>query len=364
MSKKKIEIMGLDSDFNIVTLLEYSNLQWRRKYYEPGTFSVVLPASQYSEDIKYIYSKDRPEVGEITQVNYYFKNEGPMFALSGYFLEKQLDRRIVYPNGIGNITNAPNWVSQSGAAEDVATAFFDAFKDVEYTVDNVQKESLLGIATSQSQGRGHYSEHERGEEYLGSKIYTILKPSEMSYRIVYDHINATTTFECWKGHDRTQDNEDDENPVVFSTAFGNLVNPNIVLSGSEYKNCYIVKHSYNENNADVVKLIANEERTANDTADRFIKVQASINKEDYATDADYLQAMMNSGHEELIKNKPTMSFDFDAMEGSYEYLTDFDLGDKCSLEVPEIQLSAEAILTGCNEVIKAGTWKLTMEFEV
>jgi len=364
MSKSKIEIMGLDSEFNIVTLLEYSNLQWRRKYYEAGTFSVVLPASQYDNRIKYIYSKDRPEVGEVTQINYYFKTDGPVFALSGYFLEKQLDRRIVYPYGTGNITNAPNWINQTGAAEDVATAFFDAFKDVEYTVDGVAKESLLGIATSQSQGRGHYSEHERGEEYLGSKIYTILKPSQMSYRIVYDHINAAVSFECWKGHDRTQDNQDGENPVIFSTAFGNLINPDIVISTSDYKNCYIVKHSYSQNNADVVRLIANEERASEDTADRFIKVQASINKEDYSTEAEYIQGLMNLGHEELIKNKPKMSFDFDALEGSYEYLTDFDLGDRCSLEVPEIGLSEEAVLIGCNEVIKSGTWNLTMEFEV
>ena len=50
------------------------------------------------------------------------------------------------------------------------------------------------------------------------------------------------------------------------------------------------------------------------------------------------------------------------MDGSYEYMTDFDLGDLCSIEIPEINLSAHARLIGCYEVMKSGQWSMTMEF--
>lgn len=118
-----IEVMGLDKDFNIVGLLTYSNLQWRRRFYECGTFSIQIPIEQYDASIKYIFSKDRPEVGEISQINYIESNGERTFALSGYFLENELNRRIVYQVGTGNITNNPTWINQTGNAEDVATAF-------------------------------------------------------------------------------------------------------------------------------------------------------------------------------------------------------------------------------------------------
>ena len=50
------------------------------------------------------------------------------------------------------------------------------------------------------------------------------------------------------------------------------------------------------------------------------------------------------------------------MMSSYEYRTDFDLGDLCSIEIPEMDLSAQARLIGCYEVMKSGQWSMTMEF--
>ena len=63
-------LMALDKDFNMITPLYPTNVQWNRKYYEPGSFSIQLSLNQYSEDIKYIYTKDRPEVGKVSQKNY------------------------------------------------------------------------------------------------------------------------------------------------------------------------------------------------------------------------------------------------------------------------------------------------------
>ena len=58
----------------------------------------------------------------------------------------------------------------------------------------------------------------------------------------------------------------------------------------------------------------------------------------------------------------TINVEFDAMEGSYEYGIDFDLGDLCSIEIPEMGISAEARLIGCYEVMKSGGFSMAMEF--
>lgn len=360
MNKNAFEVMGLDKDFQIVGLLRYTNLQWRRKWYESGTFSVQIPLEQYDPAIKYIYTKDRPEVGEISQINYIDDGKDKVFALSGYFLENELNRRIAYIRGSSNIENAPDWLHTADNAENVATAFFDAFKDV--TVGGSTYE--LGINTAPSQGRGKNSDHYRQGEYLGNKIHTILKPSEMSYRINYDFIANSKTFECIKGVDRTQLNSELNNPVIFSTRYGNLVKPNIVWSDSDYKNAYITSNTYEEENTSYSYTRAGIYQAEDDTDVRFVNSEALVMRSDFADEDDYFNALDNEGYKEMLDNPKTFSFDFGALEGSYDYRVDFDLGDKCSLEVKEIHMSVDAVLTGCIEVIKNGTWTLSLEFDV
>ena len=364
MAKHAFEVMGLDKDFNIVTWLRYTNLQWNRKFYEMGSFSIQISLEQYDSSIKYIYTKDRPEVGKINQVNYIEQNGSRIFALSGYFLENDLNSRVCYINGNTNIVDAPDFVNVTGPAEDVATTYFDAFKDVTFVIDEVTQSCPLGIETKESQGRGNESDHYRQGEYLGDKIHTILKPSKMGYRVAYDFEANTKTFECLKGVDRTQNNEELNNPVIFSTRYGNLKNPNIVWSDADYKNAYIASNSYEENDVKTSYAEANIEPEDGDLDYVFLNAESQVNHSDYSSTDDYIAAIITDGHTQLLDCKRTISFDLDAIEGSYEYMTDFDLGDECSLEIKEIGLSEDAVLTACYEVIKAGTWTLSLEFDV
>lgn len=378
MNNHFFDVIGLDADFNVVQLLKYSNLQWRRRYYESGTFSIQIPVEQYDPAIKYIYTKDRPEVGEISQINYMESNGTKTFALSGYFLEEELNRRICYSYPTySNIPNKPTWISAKDAAENVAFKFFSTFADFTFDEEDspigtlIEHKCKLGINAGTSLGRGKTSEHERCNEKLGDKIYSILKPSEMSFRVEYDFLNNVKTFNCWTGLDRTQGNVEGNNPVVFSTRYGNLKNPNIVWSDSDYKNCYIVSNTYSDtsdtvpaDNENIVMTRAASEELSTDTSTRFIYVNASVNRADYENSSYYIAAMHAEAHAALLEHKRTFSFDFDADAGSYEYMQDFDLGDKCSLEVKELGISQDAVLSSIDEVIKNGTWTMTMNFEV
>lgn len=77
---------------------------------------------------------------------------------------------------------------------------------------------------------------------------------------------------------------------------------------------------------------------------------------------DLAVAMDNEALNALTGYPKIINVEFDAMESSYEYGTDFDLGDLCSIEIPEMDLSAQARLIGCYEVMKSGQWSMTMEF--
>lgn len=337
-------------------MIRSTNLQWSRKYYEPGTFSLQIPIGQYSSDIEYIYTKSRPEIGKVEQINYLNERNYKNIQLSGYFLEKELDRHVVYHKGTSNILDGPVWIEASGKAEDVAYTFFNAFKKISTDIFV----SDLGILSGESSGRGKKSAHTRNGEYLGKKIYDILKPSEMSYRIGYDFVNNRKKFDVWSGVDRTEGNTGKNNPVIFSTKYGNIKNPNILISKTDYKNACIVSNEQinGETSSYTTRAVLKEN---DDGAIRFLSLMSALSKSEYA-ESEFITALENEALNELENHQVLINVEFDAMEGSYEYLVDFDIGDKCSLEFPEMNLSLQAIMIGCYEVIKSGKWTMTMEF--
>lgn len=349
--------IALDKNYNIVSLLRFTNLQWNRKYHQPGTFSMQLPLDQYSSDIMYIYTKDRPEMGKVSQRNYLDQNGFDYIQLSGYFLEREPNRHVVYKNGTTNIVNPVSWIEQSGAAEDVAYAFFDGFNEIAINGQT----SSLNMQRKESLGRGNLSVHARSGEYLGDKMYEILKPSGMSYRVLYDFVSSTKTFEVWKGIDRTQDNAEKNNPVVFSTKYGNVKNPNILISDADYKNgCIVTNEQFvGEDSIFTTKAVFNP--AVGDSEISMLSLRSGINKKDY-TESDFQLALENEALNKMSENAKIVNMEFDASSGSYEYMRDFDIGDECTIEIPKMYLSADARLIGCYEVMKSGQWSMTMEF--
>lgn len=349
-------LIALDCNYQILALLRPTNVQWSRKYHEPGSFSLQLPLEQYLPEIKYIYTKDRPEIGKVIQVNFLGQQGYQYIQLSGYFEENELNRHIVYPKGSGNIVNSPAWIEKKGSAEDVAYAFFDGFKEL--SANGLT--SSLGIERGSSLARGKTADHTRNGEYLGDKIYDILKPSGMSYRVRYNFVDSARTFEVWGGLDRTEENVEQNNPIVFSTKYGNIRNPNVLISEENYKNAGIVINECADGDSEIVTT-----RAAFHAADNgrysFAAVQSEVNKSDY-TDSDFVTALDNEIENALNEAVKVVNVEFDALAGSYEYMQDFDIGDLCTLEIPEMSLSADARLIGCYEVMKSGQWSMSMEF--
>ena len=296
-------------------------------------------------------------MGEITQINFINQRGYKAINISGFFLENWLNKRVVYRKGTSNIVGGPEWMNQEGKSEDVAYTYFNAFKDVSISQSGDTVDCILGIESGQSLSRGKISNHERCGEKLGSKIYSILKPSEMSYRILYDFEENKKVFSVWSGYDRTQD-QSENNPVTFSTRYGNIKNPNILIETTNYCNSCIID---NENNGAVYER-ALLNKSAEDDEYIFSYVKSSVNKNDYDSDTDFYSALDAEGKTDLNERVKLINVEFDAMEGSYDYMEDFDLGDKCNIEIPEVDISADAVLIGCYEVIKKGNHSLTLEF--
>ena len=374
--EQPFDIMALDSAYNLIAIVVYNKIQWNRKCLESGIFSIELTTEQYNNNWCYIYSPQRRELGRISQVNMSIKNGLLTVTISGKFLEADLDRMVVYPKPTHeysssyphtSIVNGPQWLGQSGDADDVAIAFFNAFKTItyrgydigDYSGSNLKERTYtLDILQGTVDGdNGSYAraEHNRNGEYLGHKISTILKPSKAFFTVDYDRDTNDKTFNIRHGKDLTSENEDGNNPIVFSTLNGTIASAGIVKSNTDTKDIGIAMH---EDNDETIVLIDGYD----DAIGRFHAIENLPSLNDYPVDHDYRIANLQNITNVLSENGDKLNLSFDAFDGSYEYMIDFDLGDVVTIKIPEIDVDVDAQIIACYEKIQNGVWSLNLEF--
>lgn len=374
--EQPFDLMALDCSYNLIAIVVYNKVQWSRKCLEAGIFSIELTTEQYSRDWCYIYSPQRRELGRISQVNMSIKNGNLTVTISGKFVEADLDRMVVYPKPTHeysssephtSIVNGVQWLGQSGDADDVAMAFFNGFKTITYMgydvgdyegTDLKERTYTLDIAQgSIDQNNGSYvrAEHNRNGEYLGHKISTILKPSKAFYTVDYDRDTNEKTFNIRHGRDLTSGNAVGNNPIVFSTLNGTIASAGIVRSITDTKDVGIgIQQDENE----TIILIDGQA----DAIGRFHKVDNLPSVSDYPIDHDYRLASLQNITNSLADQADKLNLSFDVFDGSYEYVTDFDLGDIVSVNIPEIDVDVDVQIIGCYETIQNGVWSLNIEF--
>ena len=326
-------ILALKEDFSISDALNPLNVQWNRQYYECGTFSIQIPYNQYIDDMVYIYSKDKDELGVIDNVRYSISNGIKSVQLSGVFLEKELDDKVVVPDFNG-----------SGILEDEVVRFVNQYKsDIPLLVD------------AESQGRGNTVEFVATENGIATELYKILQNEEYSFRVAYDYESNSKAFSIWQGKDRTQ-GQTDNNPVLFSTVFKNLLNPDVVLQ-KNLRNYAIVKGSFDGADVTAIADLSNGEYQKQIVIDG-----SSVESEGLTKDA-YIEKLKMFGKTELLNQYADVeNIAFDIDNESYEYKVDYDLGDKCTVIIEDIGLTLEGRIISVFEVYKDNRRELSVEF--
>lgn len=370
----------LDDDYNLVSLISYSALEWDREFNSVGKFIVEGVVGNFDRETwKYVYIEKRKELGKISQVNW--KNEDGIktLTISGVFVEDELNKMICYAkptdfDDVGTHTGtsilskgSPTWVTAEGTADQVAKAFFDGFKQISFRNYDVGDFSGAGGLVTKTfelpiefgiiePGDYHYSIHNRNNEYLGDKLYDILKESHASIEVVFDYIKRTKTLNIIHGIDRTQDGHaDDINPILFTSKNGTIRRASIVTSDTDTKDAMI------QTSEDETKKIVLANALP-DSAGRFYHEAVRSNESDFPNDdRGFKLSVMADASTNLNGRKDKINVQFDFVLGSYKYMEDFDLGDIISLEVPEVGISADAQIVSCHEIIKNGVWNLEIE---
>ena len=339
-----MELAFLDKDFNLIKYFDYINLQWIRRYYEPGQFMVQIPADQYANDATYVFNSQRPELGMIQKFEYARKSDGQLILLSGYFYEFKLNDKITYPR-----------FRQSGNIETVARAIVEKYKDdiplLEFADAN---NPLLGESVAkQTTGDG-----------LATVLYSLLKTQQMSYACVYDYVNQKIRFKVWQGLDRTQ-SQTQNSFASFSSKLRNIHDEKITKDTTAFKNFAIVIGNGNYEDGKQIDVTV-DARSNQSEYKRIVYIDKTeeLYESEKETLESYKDKLMQMGKEELLKKYASiLNVSFETVRRSgLIYLEDYDLGDKCDILIDDFQMAFQARLIEVKEVFKNSVHEIGLSF--
>ena len=339
-----MELAFLDKNFNLIKYFNYINLQWIRRYYEPGQFMVQIPADQYVPGAEYVFNSSRPELGMIQKFEYEHRTTGRLILLSGYFYEFKLNDKITYPR-----------FRQSGNIETVARSIVDKYKDdiplLEFSDAN---NPLLGESVAkQTTGDG-----------LATALYSLLKTQQMSYACVYDYVNQIIRFKVWQGLDRTQE-QTQNSFATFSAKLRNIHNEKITKDTTASKNFAIVIGNGNyEDGKQIDITVDNRNNQSEYKRIVYIDKTEELYEAEKETLESYKEKLLQMGKEELSKKHASvLNVTFDVVKNnSLQYLKDFDLGDKCDILIDDFNLTFQARLIEVKEVFKNSVHEIGLSF--
>lgn len=324
-----MDIYALDKDFEMVSFaIPYDNLQWNRRYYDFGDFEVQLPLEIYDERWAYIGTADRPELGMVQKIQEQGDNDVTVIV-SGFFCEKMLDDKVCYPRYIGDASKT----------ETAVRNIFTKYKEdlpIELMKAN---ETLLGDRT----------QSDFSDTPLGKKFYSILEPRELSFRVIYDYEQSKLLFGVWQGFDRTQ-SQTKNSFQVFSLEFGNIASRNINIDNSDYKNYAILP--CNANDAGIEQNTYYVDQSNGEYKRKIVFDFRGEKKKDDETLASFEQRIKEDGIEKLMGYLPVEELDITTVSDK-EYMVNYDLGDKCDVELSDIGVTMETRIVEILEVFKA-----------
>lgn len=322
-----MHLIGLDENYNNVAYINYTNLQWKRRYYETGSWTAQILEADYDPRIKYVYTPDRPEFGLVQRVETQQNIKGRFVLISGLFIECIFNRQIAFPHITGTF-NLKELVRQ-------------------YTQRSWYKPDKYALIADPNNpdDQGVEVKWERG--YIGDYVNETLKTLEYSHRIVFDPVEHTFTYRIWRGLDRTQ-SQTENAYVMFSEESCYVTDFKYIEDESNYKNIAMVLYGEQPSRHDVYTENCEEEGR------RWVLLNAS--------DDDTKEARTTFAQEEL-KNYPFVrEAEIEVIQNGLFYLTDYDLGDKCDIVFHRLQKQFEARITGVDEVFKNGMHEVTLQF--
>lgn len=313
----------LDKNFDAVKVLDaYEALIWTERYAAAGDFEFHAPATTELLTVmvpgRYLYLSESDTIMMIDKIEVRTDvDEGNKLIVSGSSAAYILSRRIIwsqttldgYLEGqIQKLLNE-NVISPSDSNRRISNFLFEASND-----------AAIGAMTIRSQ-------------YTGDNLYKVIgeicEERGLGFKVTFNSSNQFV-FKLINGKDRSYDQTENE-PVIFSPSFDNLIESDYSNSQLNYKTIALVA---GEDTGDARKrtTIQPDPATGLDRRELYIDAR-DIRQEEGMSDADYYSVLQQRANEKMSGYLGNESFDA-SMEVNIaaKFGVDFFLGDIVQVE--------------------------------
>lgn len=327
---KRVPIYVLDKDFETLAVVDvYIALVWTERYNECGDFELEIPMS---ETVKSLFVEDRYLVRidseyimviETLEPSYDPEN-GDVLKVSGRTAECFLERRIIW--GIVNAEGNLETVVSKLINENVISP-----SDPNRKIEEI-KYSPSSITVGDIK-----------VQYFGDNLYesieTLCKNESIGFKMVLSE--GKLIFSLYDGLDHSYEQTENDY-VVFSHTFGNLISSEQVISSKLLKNvCLIAGEGEGPNRMQTsvgndAGLIRREIFVdASSVSQRTGMTDPETDEDIFYTDEEYEKMLKQEGTNELTEHVATDTFDGEINYNStFQYGVDYTIGDIVSVVSP------------------------------
>lgn len=334
----------IDTEFNLLAEIDnYSSLQWKRRWHQPGGFELHLsPSTQGAERLqKGHLVLLREEAGIILHREIILQRDGTeQLIVTGRGLASVLGRRITVP--------------PTGQAYDRLTAAAETIMK-RYVRSNCTEPEDAGrvidlLTIAPDQERGGSLTYQTRYKQLDDELQKLSNASGLGWDVRLDMASLRWEFDVQEGRDLTA-GQTVLPPVIFSVDFDAVRSQSYTDSDIGYRNQAYVGGQGEGANRVVVEV--GEGRAGLERIETFVDAR------DLEDEAD----LPERGQQKLLEMQRLTSFETEIMpRGPYVYREDWDLGDVVTVQNKRWGVSVDARVAEVLEVYEPGGMRLDVTF--
>lgn len=326
-----MDIFVLDEKFETINIVDaYQSMIWTDRYREAGEFELYTEVSgevlKYIVKDRYLSIKDSDRTMIVSDMEIISDRDiGNRIKITGWSLEKILDRRIVWgqrllnttlQNGIKTLLNE-SIISPSDSSRRIPNFIFEESSDERITK-----------LTMDTQFTG---------DNLYDVIYQLCLENDLGFKLILNDSNQFV-FSLYAGVDRSYDQT--SNPyVIFSPKFENLVNSSYFDTNADLKTITLIGGE-GEGSERVYTTYSSSSETGLNRRELFTDardLQSSYSDENGTehnlTRAQYIEILQNRGKSKLAEYSNITAFEGEVDPfNSFLYKEDYNLGDIVQIE--------------------------------
>lgn len=339
--------------------IDWIEIQWNRKYLETGDFSLYTNVENWNTEIKYIKNVGRPETGIVQKLNYDKKENGTFVEVKGLFLEHLLSYSCYY---------LPSSMTGATTSSQVASTL-QAYFDTVFVSPYLYKATL------------------DAESEIPSSININIPMGEPVETTLYNYlIPLGYSFYCTPVFNTALNIENNKPYIGVEIHFYKLDDKtDAVYFGDYYKNVEDIQYTVDE--SDIYTYYGAMQEIPIEQKDNFYNV-ATINTEEglkayimesYLTenllsdmggcyplrifetsisDIEFIadnETLIHSQMQQaiildMLDHYKIETMTVDTLQNRFYYLTDYDLGDKCNLQITKLNQQFTARIAEVSEV--------------